>query len=154
MKRTNTVDAKPTRGTASVTRSLADSLGVGGFQWIYFEVEPGETFSVCYHAHPDEEEIFYVLDGRATFETEDGEIYIESGEAVRFEPGEFQHGFNETEEPVIALAFSAPRDREIGGVIECPECGKRDHPRKETSDDGNVTIIVCNACGSEVNRKD
>jgi len=53
----------------------------------YFEVEPGEPLAVCFHAHPDEEEIFCVLDGTVTFDTADGQITVGEGGAVRFAPG-------------------------------------------------------------------
>lgn len=154
MKRTQITAASARMSTASVCRSVTDSLDIDGFEWNYYRAAPGETLSVCYHAHPDEEEIFHVVEGTATFETEQGKISVDAGEVVRFEPGEFQHGFNETDEQLTVLAFSAPREPEIGGIIECPHCGERDHPRAETTADGTNRLFFCTVCGAEVNRKD
>ncbi len=151
MERTSISDAEHRRSTASVCRTLADSLGIEGFEMNYLEVEPGETFSTCVHSHPDEEEIFCILEGTATFDTEDGQVQLAEHEVVRFAPKDFQHGYNETDEPVRALTFSAPRDPDVGGVIECPECTERDQPNIETTD--SARIIRCTACGAEVSRQ-
>jgi uncharacterized cupin superfamily protein len=108
-------------------RSISDALGTTEFTLNRYEIAPGEGFSGGMHAHLDQEEVFYVLSGTATFDTEDGQVEVGAGEAIRFEPGEYQHGHNETDDPVVALAIGAPGTRhdwdDIRVPLPCPECG-------------------------------
>lgn len=55
----------------SVRRSISDALGVTDVTLIYYELEPGDLFSGGLHRHHDQEEVFYVLSGIATFDTRD-----------------------------------------------------------------------------------
>jgi uncharacterized cupin superfamily protein len=143
-------DAIDHLSTASVKRPLGDALGIEGFAMNYYELEPGESFSTYLHTHLDQEEVFYVLRGTATFETDDGEFDLSAGEAVRFEPGEYQHGFNESDERVAGLALGAPKESE-DGRIECPECGAREPPEVER-EGGEAIVFGCPDCGAEINR--
>lgn len=139
--------------TAGVKRPVGEALGIEGFALQYYELAPGETFSTNLHAHLDQEEIFYVLAGTATFETEEGLIEVDAGEAIRFAPGEYQHGKNDTDDRVRALAMGAPKESEEGR-IECPACGARESPAIEWTDDRSAIVFQCGACGAEINRQD
>ena len=174
--------------TASVKRPVGEALGIEGFALQYYELEPGETFSTNLHTHLDQEEVFYVLEGVATFEideetpeidqdtrgadqdtrdvnektretdrepigTDRRSIEVAAGEAIRFSPGEYQHGRNDTDERVIGLAMGAPRDS-TEGRIECSECGAREQPDVEWTDDRTAILYDCPACGAEINRQD
>lgn len=107
-------------------RSSADTPGLENGAVNRYEAEPGEEIPLAYHYHDDQEEVFYVLSGTATFDTEDGQLEVGAGEAIRFEPGEYQHGHNETDDPVVALAIGAPGTRhdwdDIRVPLPCPAC--------------------------------
>jgi uncharacterized cupin superfamily protein len=134
-------------------RKLAEPLDTSNLAINRYVLEPGERFAASLHAHMDQEEVFVVLEGEATFELRDGEVAIGEGEAVRFAPGDFQSGKNDSEDKVVALALGAPRDSEDVriaripeiGEIACPECGRSD---MRIPDEG--TDLVCPDCGAEL----
>jgi uncharacterized cupin superfamily protein len=153
MERTTVSDIDSWMSPASVKRSVSNALDAEHLALNYYELEPGESFGFGYHRHADQEELFYVLEGTATFDTEDGEVRVSAGEVVRFEPGEWQLGSNETDDLVVALALGAPADAgETEIVRECPECGERRHVRVEPADDGDALVAVCETCGTETVR--
>jgi len=125
-------------------RALTGPLNLQGVALSRYVLEPGERFSGSVHAHADQEEVFLVVSGTATFETTAGdelgnnprEVTAEAGEAVRFAPGEFQTGRNADDEPLVAFALGAPRDSEDVRIsripvlddrdVSCPDCGRGD----------------------------
>ncbi len=131
-------------------RPVSEALGATAFVLMYYELEPGDGFSGGYHTHHDQEEAFYVLSGTATFDTEEGEVKVGSGESIRFAPGEFQHGYNDGDERVEALAIGAPpgmNDTET--VFRCPGCGETTHHGVELDEDEGVVETECLECGAE-----
>ena len=147
------VEHPPTISPASVVRPLAAALGTTDVAVNVFELAPGETFGFDYHRHRDQEELFYVLAGTATFRTEDGDVAVGPGEVVRFAPGELQLGRNAGEARVRALAIGAPRDSEaIEYVRPCPECGTETTQPLDLDREAAVIEIRCEACGSTVDR--
>ncbi|AFZ73445.1 cupin domain-containing protein [Natronobacterium gregoryi] len=138
-------------------RDLTEPLSLEGVSVVQYALEPGERFSGAAHAHPDQEEVFVVLSGEATFEVgreadDDGPrtVRIGESEAVRFAPGEFQTGWNDADERLVALAFGAPRDSTdiridripvLGESVTCPDCG---HDHMRIGDEG----LVCPDCGA------
>ncbi|MFD1562525.1 cupin domain-containing protein [Haloarchaeobius amylolyticus] len=130
-------------------RGLSEPLGTTDFSINYFCLEPGEGFSNTMHTHMDQEEVFVVVEGEATFTTMDDEVVVGEGEAIRFAPGEYQTGTNETDDPVVAYAMGAPRDSEDVRVPrDCPECANG-NMRAVPGDDGFT--LVCPECGAELN---
>jgi uncharacterized cupin superfamily protein len=128
-------------------RPLTDALGAEDMAINHYRLDPGEGFSGGMHTHLDQEELFVILSGTATFETEDGEVEVGEGEAIRFAPGEYQTGSNEGEEPVEALALGAPGEStEVRVPVECRECG-HDALAAVPGDDGMA--FVCPECGTE-----
>lgn len=136
-------------------RDLTDPLNATDVAVSRYVLDPGERFSGSLHAHADQEEVFIVLEGTATFETTAGdgdgevagdqtsaasegatEVEVAAGEAIRFAPGEFQVGRNAGDERVVALALGAPRDSEDVRIsripmrddrdVSCPDCGRGD----------------------------
>lgn len=110
-------------------RGLSEALNTDDLALNRYALDPGEGFSGGLHTHLDQEEVFYVVSGTATFETKpeataDAEtVEVSEGEAIRFPPGEFQQGRNEGDERVVALALGAPRgSREVRVPQPCPEC--------------------------------
>lgn len=138
----------------NVRKGLADPLGLEEFAMNYYELDPGDAFSGGLHTHEDQAEAFYVLEGTATFETMPGpnaeseQITVGAGQAVRFDPGEYQQGRNDGDEPVRALAFGEPRESEDVRVpMACRECGEADALRFVMGEDG--AVLRCPACGNE-----
>lgn len=134
-------------------RSLSNALGAEHLAVNHYVLEPGESFGFGYHRHPDQEELFYVLEGTATFETEDGDVTVSAEGAIRFAPGEWQLGRNETDERVVALALGAPADADDADILRtCPDCGERRPVRIEPTADRDALVAVCEECGAETVR--
>ena len=129
-------------------RGLSDPLGTTDMALNRYRLDPGERFSGGLHAHMDQEEVFVIVEGEATFETMDGEVTVDEGEVIRFAPGEFQSGKNDSDGEVVAFAMGAPRDSEDVRVPQdCPECGN-DSMRAIPADDGFA--LQCPECGEEL----
>lgn len=128
-------------------RALSDPLGTTDVAINRYTVRPGDGLPAGLHAHADQEEVFVVLEGTATFETLDGEVTVDAREAVRFAPGEFQSGRNGGDDPLVVLALGAPRESDdVRLPVTCPECGHGD-VRFETG--AKEPAFVCPACGGE-----
>ncbi|ELZ25490.1 hypothetical protein C475_10679 [Halosimplex carlsbadense 2-9-1] len=145
---------EPADGSATGTdrRGLSDPLDTDGVALNRYRVPPGEGFPSGLHTHADQEEVFVVLNGTATFETlpgrdpnapavdrDDGsgatggdartgrEVEVDAGEAIRFAPGEYQSGYNRGESDLVALAIGAPRETtDVRVPVRCPDCGGAD----------------------------
>jgi uncharacterized cupin superfamily protein len=78
---------------------------VGASLW---EVPPGEA-AYPYHFHYSDEELVFVLSGRPTLRTPEGERELEEGEALRFPIGEegAHQILNRSAETVTFLAVSS-----------------------------------------------
>ena len=134
-------------------RSLSNALGAEHLAMHHYVLDPGESFGFGYHRHADQEEIFYVLEGTVTFETESGDVTVGAGEAIRFASGEWQQGHNETDEQVVALALGAPADTtELDVRRECGNCGERQPVRIGPTDDREALVAICEECGAETVR--
>lgn len=155
MRRTAIADAKPTEfGDDAAVRDLAGLLGATDLAVNHYRIPPAEEFPSGLHAHGDQEEIFVVLDGAATFERlgperdDADEIAVEAGEAVRFAPGEYQSGRNAGDGLLVVLALGAPPDSEDVRIpLDCPECGHGflSPEVSEANEEADVTLD-CPAC--------
>jgi uncharacterized cupin superfamily protein len=154
MDRVSVDDIDRRMGPAADKRALSAALGTTDLALNYYELAPGDSFAFGYHRHPDQEELFYVVEGTATFETEDGTVAVEAGEALRFAPGEWQRGHNRGDERVIALAMGAPRDTQTEMLRECPDCGGRTENTVEMAEDREALVTRCLDCGAETGRFD
>ena len=146
-------DASNWLGPSTERRPLGRALGTERLAINYYELAPGETVGFGYHKHDDQEEVFYVIEGTATFETADGDVDVAADEAIRFAPGEWQLGRNDGDETLVLLGLGAPADS--GGADmrrECPDCGERTPNRIESAEDGQAVVTVCEACGAETGR--
>jgi quercetin dioxygenase-like cupin family protein len=75
---------------------------------LQFEIGPGG--SVPRHDHPHEQ-VGYVVAGRPTFVTDDGETTLEPGDSYAIPGGEPHALENRTDEPVVGVdVFSPPRE--------------------------------------------
>lgn len=135
---------------ADVTKHLTEPLGLRDVAINYFELTPGESFSGGLHTHTNQEEIFYIIEGEATFEMLDDELSVGPGEVVRFAPGEYQEGTNEGDDGrVVALALGAPREMgETRAPLPCGECGDADYHVADVEPDG--VTLSCPECNSEI----
>jgi mannose-6-phosphate isomerase-like protein (cupin superfamily)/ribosomal protein S27AE len=149
-------------GVHSVRRPVSDALGTENFAMNYLELEPGESFSGGLHAHHDQEEVFYVQSGTATFElTEEPDsstteaVTVEAGEVIRIPPGTFQEGYNDADndEPVEGFALGAPASRHdwdaLESVMHCSACGEETAQATTLTDDGSFRF-TCGDCGTTV----
>lgn len=141
-------DVDPEIDSATVKRPLTEAINATDVAINYYELAPGDSFAFGYHMHENQEEIFVIQQGQATFETENGNITVGSGELVRFAPGEYQQGKNHGDERVIALAIGAPQETGNSEVFrECEHCDERTQNTIETSDDGHAKVTRCLNCG-------
>jgi mannose-6-phosphate isomerase-like protein (cupin superfamily) len=148
-------------------RQLTDALGVTGFSFNHFELAPGDSSAHSMHRHPEQEEVFYVLDGTVTVERPAGEpdVEVDADEVVRVPPDTSQFVVNRGEEPATMLAFGAPREYQAEGryLMTCSTCGERteqtfgleegtgDGPTAETA--SRAIVCECLECGEESHRK-
>ncbi|WP_290813680.1 cupin domain-containing protein [Halovivax sp.] len=136
----------------TVRRPVGRVLGLSDFALNYFELEPGESFSGGMHTHHDQEEVFYVQEGAATFDTPDDEIVVESGELIRFAPGEFQTGYNDGDDRVVGFAFGAPGAMhdwsDLESLVHCRECGE-ETGHLTTLTEAGAFRLTCQACENE-----
>lgn len=134
---------------AAVLKHLTEPLGLDALALNYFELAPGDSFSGSLHTHTNQEEVFYVLDGEATFETLDETVTVGAGEIVRFPPGEYQEGRNESDDRVVALALGAPQESgETRIKLDCRECGDAGYYVLDHVDDG--VTLSCPECGNVI----
>ncbi|MDF9747102.1 cupin domain-containing protein [Natrinema salsiterrestre] len=133
----------------SVRRPISDALGFTDFAMNYFELEPEESFSGGMHTHHDQEEVFYIQEGTATFDTEEGEVVVDEGEVIRFEPGDFQTGYNDSDERVIGFAFGAPKSKhdwdQLESMVYCQDCEAEIGHDLELTDEGAFRL-TCTGC--------
>jgi len=140
---------------AAEMRRLTEALGLEDVSINYYELDPGDSFGFAYHSHEIQEEVFYVQEGTATFETEGGPVEVGQGEVIRFGPGEFQRGWNDGDERVRALALGAPL--EYGTLVmlrDCPACDEQTEATldRREADDQKVAVAHCAECGEETGR--
>lgn len=153
MHRVSLDEMESRMGPADVSYPLTDALGASELALNYYELGLGDSFAFGFHAHEDQEEVFYVQEGTVTFRTEAGDVEVGPGELVRFGAGEFQRGVNEGEERVVALAMGAPQDAGQTEILrECDECGEVATMELELTDDHDAVLVRCAECGREVDR--
>ncbi len=129
--------------SVSVER-LGETLDTTDLAINHYRVPPEGRLPAGLHAHMDQEELFIVLQGEATFETLDGPIGVSTDEVIRFAPGEFQAGRNAGREPLAVLAIGAPRGSDDVRIpIDCPSCG-HENLRLDFTD--SVLTLECPDC--------
>jgi mannose-6-phosphate isomerase-like protein (cupin superfamily) len=150
------LDALESRmGPAADKRLVSRALDASELALNRYVLAPGDSFGFGYHRHADQEELFYVIEGTVTFETEDGDVDVGPDEAIRFAPGEWQLGTNESDERVVALAMGAPADAgDTEMVRHCEDCGERTPNTVEMGEDGDELLTRCDDCGAVTGRFD
>jgi mannose-6-phosphate isomerase-like protein (cupin superfamily) len=158
-------------GVNSDRRDVTGALEAEDVAIVRYELEPGEQFSGGLHTHHDQEELFYILEGTATFDVgpepdadhaeghaserpDTEEVVAEAGEVVRFPPGQFQCGRNRSDDAVVGLVIAAPDTRHSWEALEsfAPCAGDCDgitsHGVRQP--DGDGMVVYCNECGTEL----
>lgn len=136
---------------ADVVRLLSPALGTNALAMNYFEVDPSESLGFAYHRHLDQEELFYVLRGMMTFETESGNVEVAADEVIRFPPGEFQLGRNLGEERAHVLAIGVPpTSTDVEYRRYCPTCEEETIQVPEVVEHRNTILVHCDACDETV----
>ena len=68
-------------------------------------------------------------------------IEVREGEVIRFAPGEFERGVNDSDERVVSLIFSAPGaahdNEELEYFFECRNCGEERSHHVEPVESGS-----------------
>ncbi|WP_276260659.1 cupin domain-containing protein [Haloglomus litoreum] len=140
-------------GVHSLRKPVSSALGTEHFAMNYFELQPEESFSGGLHTHHDQEEVFYVMEGSVEFEVglDRETVLVEAGEVIRFEPGEYQTGWNRGDEDVRGWALGAPGAQhdwdELESVVDCRECGE-ETPHATTINEEGRFAFTCNECGT------
>lgn len=104
---------------------LSESLETEDVSINRYRLGPGESLPAGLHTHADQEEVFYVIQGRAEFEVllppadpddtggleeyAGAVVEVAESDAIRFAPGDFQSGRNAIDGETIILALGAPR---------------------------------------------
>jgi uncharacterized cupin superfamily protein len=139
-------------------RTLTEALGATDVAVNHFELAPDESPALGLHAHPDQEEVFYVIEGAVTFECtgtdpagEAGSVRVTAGESIRFAPGEYQRAWNRGSETTELLAIGAPQATEAADVRgDCPACETR--TRTEVAATDEALVCRCADCGTVTRR--
>lgn len=131
---------------ADVQKHVTDPLNLTDMALNYYELEPGDSFSGGLHTHMNQEEVFLVIEGTATFQTKDDAVEVGANEIARFAPGEYQEGRNDGDERVRAVAMGAPQEAgETRTAMPCQECDAEYHIAEVTADGVELT---CPECGN------
>lgn len=110
-------------GEAATRWSLREPLDAEGVALNRYRIGALGRLPWGLHAHADQEELFVVLEGTLTFETLEGTVDVEVGDAIRFAPGEYQAGTNAGTVPVEYLAIGVPATSEDVRIPRlCPSC--------------------------------
>lgn len=135
-------------------RPLSESLDTTGLSINYYELAPGESFTVSSHRHSNQEELFYIQSGTATFETEIGDVTVNAGEIIHVPPKTFQLGTNRGDERVTALTLGAPREYlgETQWLVDCDECSERTAHIFEEREEEDEYVYRCTDCDTETYR--
>ena len=153
MEKVNIADvgATPSISPATVATFLSNALGTEHLAINYFELAPGDQLGWDYHRHRDQEEVFVVLSGTLTFETDEGDVRVGADEAIRFAPDEFQLGHNREDERVTVLALGAPRgSRALQYRRQCEHCHEETIQDVELDRERRVFVVSCTVCEEPV----
>lgn len=153
MRKVRIRDVAEALDSATVQRPLTNALGAEHVSLNYYELAVGDSFAFGYHSHASQEEIFIITAGEVEFETDDGTITVEAGEAIRFASGDFQQGTNRGTARVKAFVLGAPQETGETTVFRhCDTCGDRTRNTIRRVDDGSAKITRCLACDTETAR--
>jgi uncharacterized cupin superfamily protein len=99
-------------------RPLGDLFGLRNFGVNWTRLEPGAATALRHH-HSKQDELVFVLEGRPTLITNDGEFTLEPGTCAGFAAGngDAHQLINRSSSPVVVLEIG---DRTPGDIAEYP----------------------------------
>lgn len=128
-KRSNYPEPFASRMDKRVKRKLGDVFGLSNFGVNLTRLAPGGE-SALLHRHTRQDELIYVLEGRPTLVTEDGEVELEPGMCAGFPAGGRAHQLvNRSDADAVVLEIG---DRTPGDGASYP----RDDLRAELGPEG------------------
>ena len=156
-------------GVNSERRPVSRAVEGMGFAMVFFELRPGEAFSGAPHKHLNQEEIFYVYEGTATWTIKEGPgaeaetVTVGPNELIHFhEDDVFQQGANESDDVLRAISVGSPGARheweQALRLIDCPECKKETVHTFQATDDAedrrmpavDQMVVACQECGNRL----
>lgn len=88
---------------------VSPQLGIGDYNVNVAVLVPGERLSQnAYHYHDEQEEFYYVADGRCRVEVEDGSFDAETDDVVRFDETVPHMLHNPFDDPCKIVAIGSP----------------------------------------------
>ncbi|WP_458189013.1 cupin domain-containing protein [Haladaptatus sp. NG-WS-4] len=88
---------------------VSPQLGLDDYNFNVAVLEPGERLSQnAYHYHDDQEEFFYIVNGRCRVEVEDGAFDAATDDVVRFDEGVPHMLHNPYDDPCKIVAIGSP----------------------------------------------
>ncbi|HEV7371094.1 cupin domain-containing protein [Arenibaculum sp.] len=117
VKPSNYPEPYATMMAGRVKRPLGDLFGLRNFGVNLTRLPPG-AISALHHVHSRQDEFIFVLEGRPTLVTGDGEVDLEPGRCAGFPAdGSAHHLENRTEADVVYLEIG---DRSAGDEVSYP----------------------------------
>ena len=104
---------EPEADRESELRRLTDAVGLSNMAMNRFVATPGDQIPLMYHAHDDQEEVFYVVSGTLQVETPEQVYEVPAGSLFVAEPGSPHRAYNaeDADDPVTVLAIGAPQSQ-------------------------------------------
>lgn len=88
---------------------ISPQLELSGYNFNVAVIDPGERLSQnAYHYHEDQEEFFYIIEGRCRAEVEDGSFDLEADEVAVFRAGVPHLLHNPFDVPCKLVAVGSP----------------------------------------------
>ncbi|GAA0215894.1 cupin domain-containing protein [Halobaculum roseum] len=156
-------------GANSNRRPISRAVEGMDFAMVFFELQPGEAFSGAPHKHLNQEELFYVSEGTATWTLKEGPgteaetVTIGPNELIHFHEDDiYQQGTNDSDDVVRAISIGSPGARheweQALGLVDCPECGAETVHTFRPTDDAEDRrmpapehmLIECRDCGNQL----
>jgi len=102
-----------------IKRVLGDPFGLRNFGVNLTSLAPG-AFTALRHGHSKQDEFIYVLQGRPTLITDQGETELFPGSCAGFPAGsgDAHHLHNRSDEPILYLEIG---DRSVGDAVHYPD---------------------------------
>jgi quercetin dioxygenase-like cupin family protein len=83
-----------------------------------WRLHPGQAST--WHRHPDQHELYFVLEGQGRMRVDDDRLTLEPLSAVLVEPEHLRQLFNDTDEDALWLVVGAPREA-VSSTLEMSE---------------------------------
>ena len=103
-------DVDPADDRECEMRRLTEAAGLSKLAVNRFRPGPGEQLPLAYHYHDEQEEAFYVAEGRIEVETPEETFELSAGDLFAVDPGSPQRAYNpaDADGPADVLAVGSP----------------------------------------------